>query len=187
MLLGVKSNPNHSHHRIEESKSQLIHRRFTELLRRSTRSNPTCLKCGSNGHLARECRNAPLCFVCKKFGHRVRECSMTTLAFPLTAPLKPPRNPRILEERKEALKYRAPRRSDLMAPLRTPIVTLTPTAESKLIEKQFQLSFILDDIAGWGPTKVEQILQRRFKRADHRWVATLYAEFQYLIKAPTKT
>ncbi|KAF3320429.1 Ras-related protein Rab7 [Carex littledalei] len=29
-------------------------------------------------------------------------------------------------------------------------------------------------------------MQRRFRRADHRWIATVYEEFQYLIQAPTK-
>lgn len=64
---------------------------------------------------------------------------------------------------------------------RTPIVTLTPSAEADLIEQEFRLSFLLDDIAGWGPEKVERVLRRRFRRDDHRWIATVYAEFQYLI------
>lgn len=29
-------------------------------------------------------------------------------------------------------------------------------------------------------------MQRRFRRADHRWIATVYEEFQYLIQAPRK-
>ncbi|KAF3340039.1 Cellular nucleic acid-binding protein [Carex littledalei] len=169
-----------------ESKSFLIHRRFQELLTRSTRSQPICLKCGDSGHLARVCRNATLCFICNKLGHKARACTTVTLAFPPTPPIKL-RKPRSIAVRREAFQSRRLRpTSSMVNPLRTPIVTLTPTAESELIEQQFQLSFILDDIAGWGPEKIEQVMQRRFRRADHRWIATVYEEFQYLIQAPTK-
>ncbi|KAF3336535.1 hypothetical protein FCM35_KLT19121 [Carex littledalei] len=169
-----------------ESKSLLIHRRFHDLLTRSTRSQPICLKYGDSDHLARFCRNATLCFICNKFGHKARACTAVTLAFPPTPPLKL-RKPRSIAVRREAFQSRRLRpTASMVTPLRTPIVTLTPTAESEFIEQQFQLSFILDDIAGWGPEKVEQVMQRRFRRADHRWIATVYEEFQYLIQAPTK-
>ncbi|KAF3321595.1 Cellular nucleic acid-binding protein [Carex littledalei] len=169
-----------------ETKSHLIHRKFQEILTRSTRSNPICLKCGSSGHIASGCRNATLCFICNKFGHKARECTAITVSFPPTPPLKL-RKPRSITERREAFQSRRLRpTASMVTPLRTPIVTLTPTAESELIEQQFQLSFVLDDIAGWGPEKVEQVMQRRFRRADHRWIATVYEEFQYLIQAPTK-
>lgn len=37
-----------------------------------------------------------------------------------------------------------------------------------------------------GLEKIEKYLNRRFKRADHIWIATVYEEFQYLIRAPRK-
>ncbi|KAF3320430.1 Cellular nucleic acid-binding protein [Carex littledalei] len=79
----IKSKPGDQHTASQtESKSHLIHRRFCDLLTRSTRSQPLCLKCGASGHLARFCRNATLCFICNKFGHKARVCTAVTLQFP---------------------------------------------------------------------------------------------------------
>ncbi|KAF3340152.1 hypothetical protein FCM35_KLT15923 [Carex littledalei] len=74
----------------------------------------------------------------------------------------------------------------MAAPLRTPIVTLLQTRDSEQIEKEFAQSFILDDIGGWGPSRIEKTLTQKFKHTrHHRWVATIYTEWQYLIKAPS--
>ncbi|KAF3328209.1 Zinc finger protein GIS2 [Carex littledalei] len=166
-----------------ESKSEMINRTIRALRARSTPTNPICFRCGSAGHLAQTCRNGRLCFICNKIGHTSRVCSATASFFPPTPPQKPPENPRV---RRLALKPQRTRSATMAVPLQSPIVTLLPTRESEQIEKEFAQSFILDDIGGWGPTRIEKSLAQKFKHArNHRWIATIYTEWQYLIKAPS--
>ncbi|KAF3321773.1 Zinc finger protein GIS2 [Carex littledalei] len=167
----------------QETKSELINRKLNELRSRSTPKNPICFRCGSAGHLAHDCRNGRLCFLCNRLGHTSRVCKNNTSFFPHTPPPKTPENPRT---RRTPLKPQRTRSNTMAAPLRTPIVTLLPTRESEQIEKEFAQSFILDDIGGWGPSRIEKTLTQKFKHTrHHRWVATIYTEWQYLIKAPS--
>ncbi|KAF3322706.1 hypothetical protein FCM35_KLT12695 [Carex littledalei] len=167
-----------------ESKSAMIQRKIRELRSRSTPLNPVCLRCRSIGHLAYACRNGQLCFLCNKIGHKSHSCSATTAFFPPSPPPKPLGNPR--GDPNRAIKPQRTRFAPMAAPLRTPIVTLLPSRDSEQLEKEFTQSFIIDDIGGWGPTRIEKTLAQKFKHTrNHRWIATIYSEWQYLIKAPS--
>lgn len=58
-----------------------------------------------------------------------------------------------------------------------------PTPESEAIDRELQLSFLLDDIAAWGPEKVERILRSCYP--PFLWVVQVFDEFVYLIQAPS--
>lgn len=64
-----------------------------------------------------------------------------------------------------------------------PILMLNSTPESEAILRELQMSFLLDDIAGWGPEKVERVL--RYSFPPFLWVVRVYDEFTYLIQAPS--
>lgn len=57
------------------------------------------------------------------------------------------------------------------------------TPESEAIDRELQLSFLIDDIAGWGPEKVERVL--RFCYPPFLWVVQVFDEFVYLVQAPS--
>lgn len=67
---------------------------------------------------------------------------------------------------------------------RTPITTLVATNRSIAVEAELMMNFVLDDIAAWGPEKVESILRKYFDQ--HNWVAVVFDEWKYLIKAPNR-
>lgn len=46
------------------------------------------------------------------------------------------------------------------------------------------MSLVLDDIAGWGPERIERVLRKYFD--GHNWVAVVFDEYKYLIKAPNR-
>lgn len=157
-----------------ESKSALVQRTLCDLRNRSTRPNPMFLNCGSSGHMARDCCNGQFCFICNKFGHKSRVCSATASFFPPTPPPKPPVAPR--SNRNRVIKPQRTHFATMTAPLHTLLCTLT--RESELIEQEFAQSFILDDIGGWGPKRIEKNLAQKLKTTDmhHRWIATIYVE-----------
>lgn len=67
--------------------------------------------------------------------------------------------------------------------IRPPILMFNPTPESEAIDRELQLSFLLDDIAAWGPEKVERILRSCYP--PFLWVVQVFDEFVYLIQAPS--
>ncbi|KAF3325408.1 hypothetical protein FCM35_KLT10479 [Carex littledalei] len=66
---------------------------------------------------------------------------------------------------------------------RAPIQIFTPSPSVEAAEKDFKQSFILDDVAGWGPEQVERVLHRLFDQ--YKWRVAVFDEFRYLIKAPS--
>lgn len=157
-----KVKPNFQHHvNNTKSKSEVIQRTLRDLRNRSTRTNPICLRCGSSGHMARDCRNGQLCFICNKIGHKSQVCSATASYFPPTPPPKPFVNPQ--SDKSRVVKPQRKRFATMAAPLHTLIITLTPTRESEMIEKEFAQSFILDDIGGWGPVRIERTLAKKIQ------------------------
>lgn len=64
-----------------------------------------------------------------------------------------------------------------------PIQIFNSTADSALIERDLNQSFILDDVAAWGPGRIEQLLGQIL---DEEWKVAVFDEWKYLIKAPTK-
>lgn len=70
-----------------------------------------------------------------------------------------------------------------MRDIRPPILMLNSTPESEAIQHELQLSFLLDDIAAWGPEKVERVL--RYSFPPFLWTVRVYDEFTYLIQAPS--
>ncbi|KAF3319911.1 hypothetical protein FCM35_KLT21825 [Carex littledalei] len=69
--------------------------------------------------------------------------------------------------------------------IKPPLVVLEAKPWSQAIEANLMLNFVLDDIAAWGPEKVENVLRSKFDK--HRWVASVFDEYKYLIKAPNPT
>lgn len=155
-----------------ESRSVLIRNRLDEFRRRSTVKNPICYKCGSQGHIAIECCNSPLCLVCNKHGHRSRDCALEKeplrIPSPLSDSLEPSGN----------LTYSAP-----MATIRNPILLFNSTPASEAQLSEFQQSFILSDIARWGPDRIEDTLNRVFAQAT--WKVMIFDDQKYLVRAPT--
>lgn len=122
-----------------ESRSALIRRRFEELRRRSTTTNPVCFKCGDRGHQSVECRNAWLCLVCNKHGHRSVGCSERRNASSSTPLSTVP-----------STSGGFPAPSSQMASIRNPILLFNSTPESEIVLQDFKKSFILSDTAKWG-------------------------------------
>lgn len=71
-----------------------------------------------------------------------------------------------------------------MAGIRNPIVLFNATVDSAARLAEFERSFIMSDIAKWGPDKVEHTLSRTFQNLT--WKVTIFDEEKYLIQAPTK-
>lgn len=65
-----------------------------------------------------------------------------------------------------------------------PVLMFNSTPESELIEQEFQLNFLLDDIAAWGPEKVERVL--RFTYPPFKWRVAVFDEFVNVIQCPTE-
>ncbi|KAF3325449.1 Cellular nucleic acid-binding protein [Carex littledalei] len=74
-------------------------------------------------------------------------------------------------------------RPPVQSKLRVPIPIFTPSAASEAQEREFAQSFILDDVAGWGPEQIEQAFYRLFDNFE--WRVAVFAEFRYIIKAPS--
>ena len=68
--------------------------------------------------------------------------------------------------------------------IRAPIHIFTPSAASEAQEREFQQSFILDDVVGWGPERMEDALFAHFGD-QFPWRVAVFDEFRYLIKAPS--
>ena len=58
------------------------------------------------------------------------------------------------------------------------------TPDSDLINRELQLSFLLDDIAAWGPEKVERVL--RYSFPPFLWRVAVFDEFVYVIQTPSE-
>lgn len=69
----------------------------------------------------------------------------------------------------------------LLAPFRPPIHIFTPSPASEAQAREFQQSFIIDDIDGWGPDRIEQALRTLFDQ--YQWKVAVYDEFKYIVKA----
>ncbi|KAF3338585.1 hypothetical protein FCM35_KLT17422 [Carex littledalei] len=76
----------------------------------------------------------------------------------------------------------APRPAPI-TPFRAPIHIFTPSPAAEAQARDFQQSFILDDIVGWGPEQIEQALFRLFDQ--YQWKVAVFDEFRYIIKAPS--
>lgn len=70
---------------------------------------------------------------------------------------------------------------------RPPIVEFEASPQSITVEARLLQSFVLDDIATWGPRQVERCLQAAFPHDNHHWIATVFDDFKYLIQAPNAT
>lgn len=57
-------------------------------------------------------------------------------------------------------------------------------AEAEQINRELHLSFLLDDIAGWGPEKVERVL--RYSFPPYLWRVAVFDEFIYVIQTPSE-
>lgn len=68
--------------------------------------------------------------------------------------------------------------------IQPPVLMFHSSPESDQIDREFQLSFLLDDIAGWGPEKVEKAL--RFAFPPLLWKVAVFDEFIYIIQCPTE-
>lgn len=160
-----------------ESRTELIRRRFEALRRRSTTRNPICFKCGARGHISVRCRNARLCLVCNKHGHHSSRCAEGR---DVLSSSKPTRGS---DDSSHSIPPPSPHISVAMAGLRNPILLFNPTPESEQMLQNFQKSFILSDIADWGVDRVESKLMSVFSNLS--WRVTIFDEKKYLVQAPT--
>lgn len=190
------------------SRSQIVQQKLAELKARSTITKPWCLKCGCPGHLIKNCRNAQRCFLCNGFGHKAFHCNKTLRVpppqkipnprsgdKPKVAPVRRPQPTGSLPNLRSSAKPKfvplRPRRtsqpSSPSSPMafRPPIVEFEATPRSQAVEARLLKSFVLDDIAAWGPEKIERQLQATFPHENHVWIAALFDDFKYLIQAPT--
>lgn len=67
---------------------------------------------------------------------------------------------------------------------RTLIIQFEASAHSQAVEEHLLKSFVLDDITAWGPDQIERKLQAAFPHANHRWIATIFDDYKYLIQSP---
>lgn len=162
--------------RRNESRAAVITRRFNSMRHRSTAKDPICYKCGSRGHFALGCRNAQLCLLCNKHGHKSHECSVDSNHGDLSSTLKSDKPPPPTHFPDLA--------NSTMASPRYPISIFNPTPESEKLLSDFHKSFILSDVANWGPDKVNSTIHRTFDKLP--WSLTIFDEKKYLIQAPTK-
>lgn len=58
------------------------------------------------------------------------------------------------------------------------------TPESEAINNELQLSLLLDDIAAWGPEKVERVLRDSYP--PFQWRVAVFDEFVYVIQTPSE-
>lgn len=56
--------------------------------------------------------------------------------------------------------------------------------ESEAINRELQLSFLLDDIAAWGPKKVERVLRTSYP--PFKWKVAVFDDFIYVIQTPSE-
>lgn len=68
-------------------------------------------------------------------------------------------------------------------PFRAPVQIFTPSPMAEAAEQEFKQSFILDDVAAWGPDEMARVLHRLFDQ--YKWRVAVFDEFRYLIKAPS--
>lgn len=158
-----------------DSRSSLVRKRIAEIRANSTPNRPICMRCGDKGHIAKTCRNKQLCFACNRLGHRATDCRQKPQSRPVTS-----LNPRSTTSKPQVVRQRHPSPSPMS--IKPPLVVLEATPRSLAIENNLAMSFVLDDIAAWGPAKVEGVLCTKFNK--HRWVASVFDEYKYLIKAP---
>lgn len=163
-----------------ESRASLIRRRFEALRARSTTANPICYRCGARGHIAVKCRNSRLCLVCNRHGHQSNRCSDGSNA-PSPSSISPPTIPV-----PTPITVSPPTKREVSAPMagiRNPILLFNSTPESEQLLQNFQKSFILSDVAGWGVDQVERTINRVFTNLT--WRVTIFDDQKYLIQAPT--
>lgn len=174
------------------SRGEAIRKKLEAIYKSSATDKPICMRCDGIGHKARECKNGLLCFACNQLGHRAIHYKNVRTLSPRTSPDKstlhalhtvhlpptaPPSSYRVLSSKPDL------KASAEMAQYKTPIFTFARSATSIALENDFVKSFILDDIAGWGPERVERELKKF--RPRYQWVVTVFDEFKYMIKAPT--
>lgn len=70
-----------------------------------------------------------------------------------------------------------------MATIRNLILLFNSTPASEAQLSEFQQSFILSDIARWGPDCIEDTLNRVFAQAT--WKVMIFDDQKYLVRAPT--
>lgn len=158
---------------------------MSELRSRSAVDDPWCLKCGSRGHVIAKCRNAQLCFVCNGFGHKARLCTSNIVA------TSPSPKQRLILSTPKPRNHQIPivgsgSRPHITSPMayRASIVQLEATERSRAVEAILLQSFVLDDIAAWGPDCIERGLQREFPHHRHLWIASIFDDYKYLIQSP---
>lgn len=172
-----------------ETRAQIIKRKVAELKSRSTLKKSWCLKCGCPGHFIRDCRNAQLCFLCNGFGHKAYHCKAESNPSAIhKQTLRHTANPRSIPHPSLTRRFQPTSTTRTTPPsqmaYRAPIVAFEESPMSRAVEERLLKSFVLDDIAAWGPEKIERQLQAEFPHANHRWIASVFDDYKYLIQAP---
>ncbi|KAF3327421.1 Cellular nucleic acid-binding protein [Carex littledalei] len=109
---------------------------------------------------------------------------------PIQQPMQqvPPDRP--LQPRQRSAQPRPPPISEIQTeqPLpprivQPPVLMFHSTQDSEAINRELQLSFLLDDIAAWGPDKIERFLRSSYP--PFLWRVAVFDEFIYVIQAPS--
>lgn len=91
---------------------------------------------------------------------------------------RPPPPPMVPEPAPEPIPAQPPR---IVHP---PILMFNPSPESEAINRELHLSLLLDDIAAWGPEKVEKVLRQSYP--PFKWRVAVFDEFIYVIQTPSE-
>ncbi|KAF3324519.1 hypothetical protein FCM35_KLT10676 [Carex littledalei] len=127
----------------------MIRRRFGEMKHRSTTVNHVCYRCGSPEHLATDCRNSQKCLVCKEHGQQSHICTSKAFRLPPNPhKSRPSTAPPLTTDHRSS--------SITMAGIRNLILLFNTTMESEARLGEFSRSFILSDVAKWGPDRIDR-------------------------------